>query len=113
MTLPQNGTPLHISMIEYFTRFRHDILQHAKPTCFEDLTVFHLLSFMGKKGHKNGLRAMSAEEEMAAGKRGYENGLRAMSAEARTAGYDESWEKQCRSLKAPYIFGKITRCMVL
>ena len=68
---------------------------------------------MGKKGHKNGLRAMSAEEEMAAGKRGYEKGLRAMSAEARTAGYDESWEKQCRSLKAPYIFGKITRCMVL
>ena len=58
MTLPQDGTPLHISMIEYFTRFRDD----AKLTCFEELPVFHLLSFMGKKGYKNGIGAMSAEE---------------------------------------------------
>ena len=43
MTLPQDGTPLHLSMIEYFTRFRNDILQRAKLTCFEELTVFHLL----------------------------------------------------------------------
>jgi hypothetical protein len=56
MTLPQDGTPLHISMIEYFTRFRDDILQHAKPTCFEELTVFHLLSYMGKKGCKTSIR---------------------------------------------------------
>ena len=66
MTLPQDGTPLHISMIEYFTRFRDDILQHAKPTCFEELTVFHLLSFMGKKIYENGIEAMSAEERMVA-----------------------------------------------
>jgi hypothetical protein len=61
MTLPQDGTPLHISMIEYFTRFRDDILQRAKLTCFEELTVFHLLSYMGKKGYENGLGAMSAD----------------------------------------------------
>ena len=40
MTLPQDGTPLHISMIEYFTRLRDDIPQHAKRTCFEEMTVF-------------------------------------------------------------------------
>jgi hypothetical protein len=55
MMLPQNGTPLHITMIEYFTRFRDDILQHAKQTCFDELTVFHLLSYMGKKGYDMGL----------------------------------------------------------
>ena len=60
MTLPQDGTPLHISMIEYFTRFRDDILQHARPTCFDELTVFHLLSYMGKKGYDNGIGMMSA-----------------------------------------------------
>ena len=71
--LPQEGIPVHISMIEYFTRFRDDILQHAKPTCFEELTVFHLLSYMGKKGYENGIGVMSAEERTAAGKKGYEN----------------------------------------
>ena len=77
MTLPlsQDGIPVHISMIQYLTRFRDDILQHAKPTCFEELTVFHLLSFMGKKGYENGLGVMSAEERTAAGKKVYENGL--------------------------------------
>jgi len=60
MTLPQDSTPLHISMIEYFTRFRDDILQHAKQTCFDELTVFHLLSYMGKKGYDNGIGMMSA-----------------------------------------------------
>jgi hypothetical protein len=65
MTLPQDGTPLHISMIEYFTRFRDDILQRAKLTCFDELTVFHLLSYMGKKGYENGLGAMLVEERMA------------------------------------------------
>jgi hypothetical protein len=53
-------------MIKYFTRFRDDILQRAKLTCFEELTVFHLLSYMGKKGYENGPGAMSAEERMAA-----------------------------------------------
>ena len=92
MTLPQDGTPLHISMIEYFTRFRDDILQHAKPTCFEDLTVFHLLSFMGKKGNENGIRVMSAEERMAASEKGYENGLGAMSAEERMAASQKGYK---------------------
>jgi hypothetical protein len=35
MMLPQDGIHVHISMIEYFTRFRDDILQHAKPTCHQ------------------------------------------------------------------------------
>jgi hypothetical protein len=85
MTLPQDGTPLHISMIEYFTRFRDDILQHAKLTCFEELTVFHLLSYMGKKGYKNGIGMMSAEARMAVSEMGYKNGTGAQSAEARMA----------------------------
>jgi hypothetical protein len=66
LMLPQEGIPVHTSMIEYFTRFRDDILQHAKPTCFEERTVFHLLSFMGKKGYENGIGLMSAEERTAA-----------------------------------------------
>ena len=70
MTLPQDGTPLHISMIEYFTMFRDDILQRAKLTCFEELTVFHLLSYMGENGYKNGIGAMSAEAKIARNKKG-------------------------------------------
>jgi hypothetical protein len=69
MTLPQDGIPVHILMIKYFTRFRDDILQHAKSTRFEELTLFHLLSFMGKKGYANGIGAMSAEARMVASKR--------------------------------------------
>ncbi len=92
MTLPQDGTPLRISMIEYFTRFRDDILQRAKLTCFEELTVFHLLSYMGKKGYENGIGAMSAEARMAASDKGYENGIGAMSAEARMAVSDKGYE---------------------
>ena len=72
MMLPQDRIPVNISMIEYFTGFRDVILQHAKPTCFEELTVIHLLSFMGKKGYKNGIGAMSAKERMAVSEKGYE-----------------------------------------
>ena len=86
-TLPQDGPPEHTSMINYFTRFRDDILQHtidsnkiiAKPTCLDELTVCHLLSFMGTrgggKGYKNGIGAMSAEERTAVGEKGYEKGM--------------------------------------
>ena len=81
MTLP-------ISMIEYFTRFRDDILQCAKLTCFEDITVKHLLSFMGTKGYKNGISLMSDEERKAASEKGYENGIGAMSAEERMAAFE-------------------------
>jgi hypothetical protein len=79
-------------MIEYFTRFRDDILQRAKLTCFEELTVFHLLSFMGKKGYENGIGAMSVEERTAAGKKGYENGIGAMSAEERMVASEKGYE---------------------
>ena len=92
MTLPQEGIPVHISMIEYFTRLRDDILQHAKQTCFNELTVFHLLSYMGKKGYENGIEMMLAEERTAAGKKGYENGLGMMSAEERTATGKKGYE---------------------
>jgi hypothetical protein len=99
MTLPQDGTPLHISMIEYFTRFRDDILQRAKLTCFEELTVFHLLSYMGKKGYENGLGSMSAEERMVASKKGYENGIGAMSAEEKKMRMGIVWEKKYAEFK--------------
>jgi hypothetical protein len=65
-------------MIEYFTRFRDDILQHAKQTSFEELTEFYLLSYMGKKGYENGIGVMLAKERTAAGKKGYENGIGVM-----------------------------------
>jgi hypothetical protein len=97
MTLPQEGIPVHISMIEYFTRFIDNILQHAKPTCFEELTVFHLLSYMGKKGYENWIGAMSAKERMAVSEKGYENGLGAMSAEERMAAYENRiGSERCR-----------------
>jgi ribosome modulation factor len=99
-TLPQDGTPLHISMIEYFTRFRDDILQSAKLTCFEELSVFHLLSFMGKKGYKNGIGAMSAEERMAVSEKGYKNGIGVMSAEERMAASEKGYEKGIGAMSA-------------
>ena len=61
MMPPQDGTPVHISMINYFTRFSDNILQHtidfkkiiAKPTCFKELTVFSLaLVHGGGREHK-------------------------------------------------------------
>jgi hypothetical protein len=79
-------------MIEYFTRLRDDILQHAKFTCFEELTVLHLLSFMGKKGYKNGIGAMLAEARMAASEKGYENWIGVMSAEVRMAASEKGYE---------------------
>jgi ribosome modulation factor len=93
MTLP-------ISMIEYFTRFRDDILQCAKLTCFEDITVKHILSFMGKKGYKNGIGAMSAEERKAANEKGYENGIGAMSAEERKAANEKGYENGIGAMSA-------------
>ena len=96
MTLPPDGTPLHISMIEYFTRFRDDILQRAKLTCFEELTVFHLLSYMGKKGYENGIGMMSAEERMAA----YDNGIGAMSAKARMTASEKGYENGIGAMSA-------------
>jgi hypothetical protein len=87
-------------MIEYFTRFRDDILQHAKQTCFDELTVFHLLSYMGKKGYDNGIGMMSAEERMAASEKGYDNGIRAMLAEERMAASEEGYENGIGSMSA-------------
>ena len=85
MTLPQDGTLLRNSVIEYFTKYKDDILQCAKSTGYEDLTVFDLLLFMGKKGYENSIGKMLAEEKTAGGKKGYENGIGKMSAEEKTA----------------------------
>jgi len=79
-------------MIKYFTKFRDDILQRAKLTCFEELTVFHLLSYMGKQRYENGIGAISAEEKMAASEEGYENGLGAMSSKERMVAYGNGLE---------------------
>jgi hypothetical protein len=106
MTLPKDRICVHISMINYFTKFRDDILQHTidfkkiieKSTSFEELTVFHLLSFMGKKGSKkgyayeNGIGAMSAEARMSASEKGYENGIGVVQAEDRMAGTEKGYE---------------------
>ena len=94
--LPQDGTPLHISMIEYFTRFRDDILQNAKPTCFKALTVFHLLSCMGRKGYENGLMVMLAKERMVT----YKNGLGAMLAEERMAASAKGYKNSLGPMSA-------------
>jgi hypothetical protein len=83
MSLPEDGPVEHVSMINCFTRFRDEIFRHtidskrniAKPTCLEELTVCHLLSFMGTKGYANGIVAMSAEERSAACEKGYANGI--------------------------------------
>jgi len=109
--LTQYGSPGHVHMINFFTKYRNEIFHYAiiksdaKPSSIEELTISHLHSYLGMRGYikglgavsaeermaasekeyENGLGSMSAKERMAAGQKGYENGLRAMSAEARTA----------------------------
>ena len=55
---------------------------------------------MGKKGYKNGLGLMSAEERMAAGKKGYENRLGLMSAEERRKVGEKGYENRIRLMSA-------------
>ena len=89
--LARDGSPGHVHMINYFTKYRNEIFQYAnikadaKPSCIEELTILHLHSFLGMRGYIKGLGAMLAEERMAASKKGYKNGIGAMSAKERMA----------------------------
>jgi len=88
--LARDGSPGHVHMINYFTKYRKEIFQYAiiksdaKPSSIKELTISHLHSYLGMRGYIKGIGAMSAEERMAA----YENGIGAMSAEERMAAYE-------------------------
>ena len=87
--LTRDGSPGHVHMINYFTKYRNEIFQYAiiksdaKPSSIEELTISHLHSYLGMRGYIKGIGAMSAKEKMAK----YENGIGAMSAEERMAAY--------------------------
>ena len=97
--LPRDGSPGHVHMINYFTKYRNEIFQYAifqsnlKTSSIEELAILHLHSFLGMRRYVKGIRAMSAEERMAASAKGYENGLEAMSARAaaKAAERDAKW----------------------
>jgi hypothetical protein len=82
----------------------HQVQRWHPPTCktnhFEELTVFHLLPFMGKKGFENGIGVMLAEERVAAGKKGYENGLGVMLAEKRMSAGKKWYENGIGKMSA-------------
>ena len=66
--LTRDGSPGHVHMINYFTKYRTEIFQYAiiksdaKPSCIVELTISHLHSYLGMRGYIKGLGAMSAEE---------------------------------------------------
>jgi len=105
-TLTQDGSPGHIHMINYFTKYRDEIFQYAifqsdvKPSSIKELTISHLHSFLGMRRYVKGIGAMSAEERMAASKKGYENGIGAMSAEERMAARGMGYENRIRAMSA-------------
>jgi hypothetical protein len=92
--LARDGSPGHIHMINYFTKYRNEIFQYAiiksdaKPSSIEELTILHLHSYLGMRGYIKGIKAMSAEERMSASEKGYENGIWAMSTEAKMGAYE-------------------------
>ena len=87
--LTRDGSPGHIHMINYFTKYRDEIFQYeifqsdVKPSSIEELPILHLHSFLGMRWCIKKIGAMPAEARMAASEKGYENGLGAMPAEAR------------------------------
>jgi len=102
--LTRDGSPGHIHMINYFTKYRDEIFQYAifqsdvNPSSIEELTILHLHSYLGMRGYIKGIGAMPAEARMAASEKGYENGLGAMLAEERTvarrSGIGIKWENK-------------------
>ena len=64
--LTRDGSPGHIHMINYFTKYRNEIFQYAiiksdaKPSSIEELTILHLHSYLGMRGYIKGIKAMSA-----------------------------------------------------
>ena len=104
--LTRDGSPGHVHMINYFTKYRNEIFQYAiiksdaKPSSIEELTILHLHSFLGMRGYIKGLGAMSAEERMAASEKGYENGIGSMSAEERMAASKKGYENGLGAMSA-------------
>jgi hypothetical protein len=104
--LTRDGSPGHVHMINYFTKYRNEIFQYAiiksdvKPSSIEELTISHLHSYLGMRGYIKGIGAMSAEERMAASEKGYENGLGAMSAEERMAASKKGYENGLGAMSA-------------
>jgi len=96
--LAQDGSPGHIHMINYITKYRNEIFQYAiiksdaKPSSIEEFTIMHLHSYLGMRGYIKGIGAMSAEERMAASEKGYENGIGANSAEERMAASEKGYK---------------------
>jgi hypothetical protein len=88
--IARDGSPGHIHMFNYFTKYRDKIFHYAiikldvKPSSIEELTISHLHSYLGMRGYIEGIEAMLAEARTAASEKGYENGIGAMSAEERT-----------------------------
>ena len=104
--LTRDGSPGHIHMINYFTKYRDEIFQYAifqsnlKTSSIEELAILHLHSFLGMRRYVKGIRAMSAEERMAASKKGYKNGIGAMSAKERTAARVMGYENGIGAMSA-------------
>ncbi len=55
--LARDGSPGHVHMINYFTKYRNEIFQYAiiksdaKPSSIEELTISHLHSYLGMRGY--------------------------------------------------------------
>jgi hypothetical protein len=100
--LVQDGSPGHIHMINYFTKYRNEIFQYAiiksdaKQSSIKELTISHLHSYLGMRGYIKGIGSMSAEERMAA----YENGLGSMSAMERMAVSEKGYKNGLGSMLA-------------
>ena len=104
--LARDGSPGHVHMINYFTKYRNEIFQYAiiksdaKPSSIEELTISHLHSYLGMRGYIKGLGAMSAEERMAESEKGYENGLGSMLAKERMAADQKGYENGLGAMSA-------------
>jgi hypothetical protein len=103
----QDGSPGHMHMINYFTKYRDEIIfQHAnikldtKPSSIEELAISHLHSYLGMRGYIKGIGVMPTEARMAASEKGYENGIGAMPAEARMAASEKGHDNGIRAMPA-------------
>ena len=72
----RDGTPGHVHMINYFTKYRNEIFQYAiiisdaKPSSIEELTFSLFHSYFRMRGYIKGIGAMLAVERMAASEKG-------------------------------------------
>jgi hypothetical protein len=104
--LARDGSPSHVHMINYFTKYINEIFKYAiiksdaKPSSIEELTISHLHSYLGMRGYIKGIGAMSAEERMAANEKGYENGIGMMSDEERMAASQKGYENGIKMMSA-------------